>query len=58
MLNPATGDWITYNGEIYNYPDLRIELEDAGAVFRSRCDTEAILHAYARWGGDCFEYHR
>jgi asparagine synthase (glutamine-hydrolysing) len=54
MLNPATGDWISYNGEIYNYPALRRELESAGAVFRSRSDTEVILHAYAQWGSDCF----
>lgn len=55
MRNPATGDWIVYNGEVYNYPELRRELEGTGAEFRSHCDTEAILHAYARWGEACFE---
>lgn len=55
MTHPDTGNWIVFNGEIYNYPALRRELEAAGARFRSRCDTEAILHAYARWGAACFD---
>jgi len=55
MQNPATGDWIVYNGEIYNYPQLRRQLEAGGARFRSRCDTEAILHAFAKWGVECFQ---
>lgn len=55
MIHPETGNWIVFNGEIYNYPALRRELEATGARFRSRCDTEAILHAYARWGTDCFD---
>ena len=41
---------ITYNGEIYNFRDLRAELEAAGHQFRSRADTEVVLHAYAEWG--------
>ncbi len=45
--------WITYNGELYNFQDLRTELEAAGARFRSRTDTEVILAAYRRWGRDC-----
>ncbi len=55
MVNPDTGDWIVFNGEIYNYPRLRGELEAQGARFRSRCDTEAVLYAYAKWGTDCFD---
>lgn len=55
MTHLDTGDWIIFNGEIYNYPALRRELEASGARFRSRCDTEVILHAYARWGTDCFD---
>lgn len=45
--------WITYNGEIYNYIELRHELESLGHVFRSASDTEVILAAYAQWGRDC-----
>ena len=55
MANPETGDWIVFNGEIYNYRALRAELESAGARFRSRCDTEVILHAFARWGTAAFD---
>ncbi len=45
--------WITYNGEVYNYRELRRELEAMGDTFASETDTEVILAAYARWGQDC-----
>lgn len=45
---------ITYNGEIYNYQALRTELEVGGAVFRTRSDTEVILHGFAAYGPDFF----
>jgi asparagine synthase (glutamine-hydrolysing) len=45
--------WIAYNGEIYNYRELRRELEAAGESFSSTSDTEVLLAAYARWGPDC-----
>lgn len=43
---------VVFNGAIYNFPDLRGELEQNGARFRSRTDTEALLHGYRAWGLD------
>jgi asparagine synthase (glutamine-hydrolysing) len=44
--------WVTYNGEIYNYLELRAELERNGYPFRTRSDTEVVLAAYVAWGAD------
>src|SRR5260221_253837 len=44
--------WVTFNGEIFNYVELTKELTARGRVFRTRCDTETILHAYAEYGPD------
>jgi asparagine synthase (glutamine-hydrolysing) len=55
MCNLDTGDWITFNGEIYNYQELRRELESLGQIFRTDTDTEVILKAYAQWGTSCVE---
>jgi asparagine synthase (glutamine-hydrolysing) len=46
--------WITYNGEIYNYIELRDELSRLGHTFRSATDTEVIIAAYSEWGTGCF----
>jgi asparagine synthase (glutamine-hydrolysing) len=47
----ADGRWvITYNGEVFNFPDLRAELEAAGCAFRGHSDTEVIVEGCARWG--------
>ena len=45
--------WITFNGEIYNFLELRDELIDKGHRFKTRSDTETIVHAWEEWGGDC-----
>ncbi|NLF17370.1 MAG: asparagine synthase (glutamine-hydrolyzing), partial [Lentisphaerae bacterium] len=50
--------WITYNGELYNYRDLRRDLEQAGCVFRTASDTEVVLAAYATWGDECLRRFR
>ena len=44
---------ITYNGEVYNFLELRAELEKQGHIFHSRTDTEVILHSYMEWGEKC-----
>ena len=57
--NPLSNEdgtvWVVHNGEVYNFCDLRDELEERGHVFRSRTDTEVIVHAYEEWGVDCVE---
>ena len=47
--------WISYNGEIFNYLEVRKELEQCGHTFRSSSDTEVVLAAYEQWGVSCFE---
>lgn len=59
---PMTSDsgryTVTYNGEVYNYLELKAELEARGESFVSRCDTEVILAAYRCWGPSCVERFR
>ncbi|MFH1378727.1 MAG: asparagine synthase (glutamine-hydrolyzing) [bacterium] len=53
MTNEDRTIWITYNGEIYNYKDIRKELLQGGHIFRSETDTEIVIHAYEEWGIEC-----
>ncbi|UJJ57564.1 amidotransferase 1, exosortase A system-associated [Rhodanobacter denitrificans] len=53
MVDEAAGLVLIYNGELYNFPSLRAELEARGVVFRSRCDTEVLLRAWQQWGEAC-----
>ena len=46
---------IVYNGELYNTPELRAQLEQEGVVFQTHCDTEVVLQSYAHWGPRCVE---
>ncbi len=55
MQNEDGRVWITFNGEIYNHPDLRPQFEAAGHRYRTRCDTETILHAYEEAAEACVE---
>lgn len=55
MVDPLGRTVITYNGEIYNYIELRAELQALGSRFRSDSDTEVILEAYHQWGERCVE---
>jgi asparagine synthase (glutamine-hydrolysing) len=52
MGSPSGRYWITYNGEIYNFRELRRDLECEGWRFRSECDTEVVLALYERYGAD------
>ena len=47
--------WITYNGEVYNYVELRADLQALGEAFTTGTDTEVILAAYRRWGRECLQ---
>jgi asparagine synthase (glutamine-hydrolysing) len=53
MSNEDDTLWIVFNGEIYNYIELREELKKYGHVFKSQSDTEVIIHAYEQWGRGC-----
>ena len=53
VANEDESVWLVYNGEVYNYRELRAELEAAGHGFRTSCDSEVIVHAYEEWGPGC-----
>lgn len=58
MTNEDGSLWITYNGEVFNHASLRKELEQAGHHYKTRCDTETILHAYEQYGPECVSRFR
>src|SRR5688500_8552583 len=53
LSNENGSVWITFNGEVYNHVELRRRLETSGHVFRTRSDTEVIVHAYEQYGANC-----
>jgi asparagine synthase (glutamine-hydrolysing) len=53
MTNEDGSLWLVFNGEIYNFRELRPELEAKGHAFRTKCDTEVIVHLYEEYGPDC-----
>src|ERR1700675_4493508 len=55
VWNEAETLAVFYNGEVYNFRELRDELESLGHKFRTRSDTEIIVHAYEAWGEDCVQ---
>ncbi len=58
LSNEDGSIWIVFNGEIYNYKELQVELIKQGHVFRTNCDTETIVHLYEQHGTDCLKYLR
>ncbi len=55
MLDPESGAWIVFNGEIYNFAGIREELIARGHNLHSHTDTEVVLHAWLEWGEQCLE---
>jgi len=55
MSDLSKNIWIVYNGEVYNFKELRAELEKLGHRFKSNTDTEVIIYSYIEWGIDCVE---
>jgi asparagine synthase (glutamine-hydrolysing) len=58
LSNEDENIWIVFNGEIYNHQQLRAQLETAGHRYRTRSDTETIVHAYEEFGRDCVDHLR
>lgn len=58
LFNEDESVVVTYNGEIYNFIELMDELKRRGHIFKTRCDTEVIVHAWEEWGESCVEHFR
>ena len=58
LANEDDTVWVVFNGEIYNFVDLIPELTALGHTFRTRSDTETIVHAWEQWGVDCVHHFR
>lgn len=56
LVDAETGVCLTYNGEIYNFKELRTELRQRGHSFQTHCDTEVLLRAYLEWGESCLDH--
>ena len=56
LSNERRDVWVIFNGEIYNHALVRRELESRGHIYRTRSDTETIVHAYEEWGDDCVDH--
>src|SRR5437868_9523544 len=56
MFDAERSVCVIFNGEIYNYKELRVELERCGHSFRTNCDTEVIIHGYKEWGTDVLNH--
>src|SRR5262245_4968355 len=54
MHDQATGNWITYNGETYNFRELKREIGNEYGEWHSNTDTEVVLRAYRKWGVSAF----
>jgi len=56
MTDQEESVWVVFNGEIYNFLELRRELETFGHTFRTKCDTEVIIHGYKQWGDEVLNH--
>src|SRR4051812_50178198 len=58
LSNEDGSIWVIFNGEIYNHGEVRRELESHGHAYRTKSDTETVVHAYEQWGEECVHRFR
>ncbi|MFC2175555.1 asparagine synthase (glutamine-hydrolyzing) [Bacteroidota bacterium] len=56
MYDPRTGNWIVFNGEVYNYKQIRLDLQKEGVQFFTESDTEVVLKAFGQWGEEAVQH--